>query len=324
MVFHKGHADSLALYGSTAPNHKDKYSRLNFVAVLLNICVPTLIFGTVFGVLSFWVHYAHPGICWFFVVMALLVGLSTIAFAVHTVWRRKNGEMAFDEPSWVMFLCVSCLMAWCLGLMLGQWNYHSSMLQYYQRSTLNTYADVDPAAQTGMAMMDGGMFTFSADSYILTQYAVGFKKDHVYCAAPISSVPVNQPGPLAVYDFWAVGVDCCSGEPGDFACGFVSGKESTGHNIVRLTGGPRAVDDAEIPWFALAAQQAEAYYNIKMSHPIFVRNDVDPLAYDTTLRDKGTKRFCFYLFLYFGFQLLIVGGALILFCKAYHHNLDFS
>merc|ERR1719337_607917 len=88
------------------------------------------------------------------------------------------------------------------------------MLPYYRVQNLGMYTDLNPANQLGGAVMDAGLITFSPGSYILTQFAIGFKKDETYCAAPVTSIPLNQGGHLAVYDFWVVGTNCCSGEPG--------------------------------------------------------------------------------------------------------------
>ena len=66
-------------------------------------------------------------------------------------------------------------------------------------------------------LIDAGVATSKAGSYIDTSKAIAFKQTDTYCAAPVASGKV----PLVTYDFWATGVNCCSGEPGDFHCGEV-------------------------------------------------------------------------------------------------------
>lgn len=303
----------LASYGSPgnakAANFEVPFGRvrrrMNVVAVCLCLLMPSAIFMAVFGILSFHVHFAHPGLCWFMVVMALIATAVCGLVALQTA-RRRKADGNVREPTWLIFLFMSCLLAWVLAVPLGLWNYRSCMLPHYNLVTLNTYNNVDPGAVSGSGVMDAGRLSFKAGSYIDTTKAIGFKKVDTYCVAPVTSTNTT----LATYDFWATGVNCCSGQPGDFHCGETGGK-------LELGGGNRVLSDAEIPWLTLATQQAEAFYHLKVGHAIFFKNVADPLGEESAQMDAGVKFFCLWSLLFFGIQLFLVLMTLVVFSRAY-------
>lgn len=302
----------------------ERPSKINIVAVVVSMVIPVVYFGVVFALMSFHTRYAHPGMCTFFVTIAFLVVLVMVCFAFAS-WRRKQaGDIRVAEPSWLVFICISVAVAWTMGLLLGQWNYGSCMLPHYKTVTLNTYTNVNPASVLGAGVMDGGRFSFQPGTYVLKQYAIGFKKDRIYCAAPMTLVPLDQPGHLAVYDFWAVGIDCCDGTPGDFHCGAPGGKDGGGgdDSQLQVAGGSRVLDEEVIPWFLLASQQAESYYKIKANHPIFLTNSVDPLHEETDELERGVKFFMVSVLLFFGLQLSATILWLISFARKFHHPLS--
>ena len=59
-------------------------------------------------------------------------------------------------------------------------------------------------------------------------------------------------GTLESYDFWAVGLNCCSSNTGDYRCGEFSNPAAQS--------GLRLMDQREADFFRLAVQQAEASY----------------------------------------------------------------
>jgi len=260
--------------------------RMNVVSVIATLLMPVLIFMTVFGLLSFHLHYANPGLCWFFVVVALLVVAVCGGVAWQTLQKRKAAQ---QSETWVLFLFGTSLVAWALALILGLYNYRTVMLPHYNVVTLNTYTNVDPGEIAGTGVMDAGRLSFKEGTFIDTSKAIGFKKVDTYCIAPVTSTKT----PLLTYDFWAAGKNCCSGAPGDFHCG-----ELNGH--LQLGGGERILNDEEIPWLALAAQQAEAFYHIRVGHAIFFKNVADPLGEESTQMDGGVKFFCLWSLLFFG------------------------
>jgi len=92
--------------------------------------------------------------------------------------------------------------------------------------------------------------------------AMAFKNIDTYCVAPITSTPfANKSAKLDTYDFWAVGVNCCSGVASDFRCGEFNNPAA--HSGLRL------MDEKDRSYFRVAVQQAEAAYNLQATHPLF-------------------------------------------------------
>lgn len=275
--------------------------RINIVSVCACLFVPWILFMVVFSLLSFSWRYEYPGLCWFAVIATLLMVAFLGVFALQAV-RKKAGSR---EPTWLVFLFASCLLAWIGAFGLGLWNYGSNMLPYYNIVTLNTYTNVDPGQIAGTGVMDAGRLSFKAGSFIDTKKAIGFKNVDTYCVAPVTSTKT----PLLTYDFWAVGVNCCSGEPGDFHCGEYDG-------TLQLGGGDRVLDSSSIKWFTLATQQAESLYHLRVGHAIFFKNVADPLGKESTGMDNGVKFFFFWSLIVFGLQLFTVTVLVAMFSQS--------
>jgi len=132
---------------------------------------------------------------------------------------------------------------------------------------------------------------------------MGFKNLETYCVAPI----VIGDQPLARYDFWAVGLNCCSGNSGDFHCGEFSNPSAQA--------GLRLMNDDDRAFYRLAVQQAEATYTIEATHPIFFQWMQDPLSELASYQDDGMKLYFYSVFAFFGLQLFLVAFAVVFFSK---------
>ncbi|CAK0877934.1 unnamed protein product, partial [Prorocentrum cordatum] len=206
-------------YGYSAPfaeqfsgNHAEKAPfrpgmrrRLNGTAVCISVLAPWLLFTVVLGLLSFPVHYNNPGAVYLAVVLCF-AAVAWVAFYAY-IHRTTRSHSPEHEPSWLFFLTLSLALAWMLGIAMGYLNYITNTLPYQQMTHLNSYSDVDPGLMRGAQLMDAGSVMFAEGSMLDLNKSMGFKNQEVYCVAPI----VKGSGERATYDFWAIGIDCCSG-----------------------------------------------------------------------------------------------------------------
>merc|ERR1719291_400342 len=151
--------------------------------------------------------------------------------------------------------------------------------------------------------MDAGTVMFTESSYLNLNKSMGFKNQEVYCVAPIVQGAAEQ----ATYDFWAVGMDCCSGGKNDFNCD--SAKNPRVHGALRL------IPSAERAFYRLAVQQAEATYKIRAQHPLFFYWVEDPIAKINAWQTAASRNFLTGMFSYLIAQAFIIAAATLSFSK---------
>lgn len=273
-----------------------KRRRMNLVAICLNIFLPWFLFCTLYACLSFTFHYQHPTAAWGLVFLGFLVSLVMAFLALRAKARDR-------DPMWYTFGALACFIATCLAAFFGDMNFWYNMQPFYDIENLNTYPSVNPAREKGQQLMDAGRVYFADGTTLDMQKAMGFKNLDIYCAAPI----VNGQEQLASYDFWAVGINCCSGVSSDFRCGEF--------NNPHARSGLRLMRDDQRPFFRLAVQQAEAAYNIKATHPLFFYWMQDPVAEMNSYRDDGFKYYLLGIFTHFAWNLFCVVCAVVGFSK---------
>lgn len=291
-----------ASWGAKPFTLRGQKRRMNVVAILQNLLLPWAIFVVVYGTMSFSLHYETPGFCYFIVGCGLAVVVGCAMLAANAMQKKIRG-VADREPSWFVFLAMTALVAWVAAVIFGDMNFTYNLQPFYDIQNLNTYPSIDPSRMRGLQLMDAGRIFFASGSRLDLAKSMGFRNLDLYCVAPIT---VGQ-STLSSYDFWAVGMNCCSGNQADFHCGEF--------NNPRARGGLRLMRDDQRAFYRLAVQQAEAAYNIRAVHPLFFHWMQDPVAEVQSYQDAGFKYFLLGIFTHLAFQLFCVATATIAFSK---------
>lgn len=242
-----------------------KRFRLNVTGICLNVLAPWLLFTFLLHLMSFKTHYARPYYCF---GLFGLVSAGAIGMGIAGVIVERNSY----EGNWYKFTTLAFILAVVVGFVGGNYIYWTYSFFYYTFEGLETYPHVDPSKEVGQNLMDAGTVYFAEGTAPNPMLSWHFESDaayhgpHTYCVAPIAK---GGPGPGGTYDFWAIGMDCCSASASDFRCGeFDSG---TARSALRQ------LDPYTRPMFALAVQQATAVYGLKVKHPLFFTWTTDPL-----------------------------------------------
>jgi len=285
-----------ALKGTANVFSQGKRRRMNLVAICVNIFLPWFVFSAIYATLSFSFHYQHPTAAW------LVFGLGVVAiFISFVMWYQAYKQK--QDPTWYKFSMAMLTLAVVMAGVVGDANFWYNMQPFYDIENLNTYPNVNPAKEKGQQLMDAGRVYFANDARLDDKYAMGFKNLDLYCVAPI----VVGSDQLASYDFWAVGLNCCSGVASDFRCGEF--------NNPHARSGLRLMRDDQRPFFRLAVQQAEAAYSIKATHPLFFYWMQDPVAEMNSYRDDGFKYYLLGIFSFFALNLFSVVCAVVGFSR---------
>lgn len=282
--------------------------RLNIVAASIGVFMPWLLFSLVYAMLSFSMHYRSPTGCLVIVtVIGLALGGWFVLSAAAIIRRKTTTENVSeaDDPSWHIFYAVTGLFALLAAVYVGDRNFWVNLQPYYDTLALNSYVDVDPAVATGEELMDAGRVMFAAGAHPDTHRSVGFKNMDTYCAAPITG-GVSGDAPLANYDFWAVGTNCCEG--GSFTC-------SEYGILGPPRGGLRIVRDEDRSFYRLAVNQAESIYHITARHPLFFHFVDSPDGHVDAMRRNGFKYYLVGMIVHFVFQFGLVSATCYWFHK---------
>jgi len=285
---------------------RSQRQRMNLVSIFQCFLIPWSLFCLMHAVMSFQVHYARPYLCYTLCGCGLLAVIVSGGFAIASTVSKLRAEQ-FRQPNWHWFLFLTMVVAWVLGIILGGLNFWTNMQPYYNYRNLNHYHLVNPATTRGQQLMDAGRVYFTNMTRLDLRRAMGFRNLDTYCVAPITIQGANTLLPLASYDFWAVGLGCCSGNAADFHCGDY--KNPKAHHGLRL------LRDDQRSFFRLAVQQAESAYGIKATHPLFFYWNEDNDAEMDTFRDEGYKYFLIGMLAHFAWQLLSVTLAVAGFAR---------
>jgi len=197
------------------------------------------------------------------------------------------------------FVFTMCVIAWTIAFFSGTYNFKTNFEPYYDVTSLNKYPHVDPSVYLGQQFMDAGQIEFVAGSHLDLRKSYGFKNGHTYCIAPIVAPKFQGSSKnMDNYDFWAVGLDCCSGHTNDFHCGaYASTKANKGLRLMR---------DDDRNFYRLAVKEATASFGLTANYPIFMYWMEDPEAEIQAHFDHGMFDFIWSIVIFNIFAFLAV------------------
>lgn len=254
------------------------------------------------------IHYWNNTVSWIICILVLIIvwcGCCTPS------WDCIRGGASTTKSRLFAFALFSCTLAWVAGFLYGDDTFNSYFAPYYDIDNLNTYPSVDPSKYRGAQLMDAGQIDFVPGSRLDLQKSFGFKNGDIYCVAPIvgpaqnTTKGGNASNTLDHYDFWAVGLNCCSGHVADFHCG-----EYTNPNAHK---GLRLMRDDLRGYFRLAVEEAIAVYHIQAPHPVFMYWMEMPSDEIQAYLDDGWKSLLHGILGFFAVQVALTAVAVIFF-----------
>lgn len=270
-----------SLYGtleaqSEAQDNSGQHANVSITLALTTVLLPLAIFAVVHATLSFQLHYHQ----WETACLIVLICLALVVLCGMLAARaRKNKAAKPQSVKFTNILFCTGLLAWVIAVILGNVNFFCTALSYYKITGRNMYPSVDPSITSGQTVMDAGRLLFTSSTHLDVSLSMGHRNNKMYCVAPV--VIANQSS--LWYDFWAVGVDCCSSQRGSFKCGEYDNPAA--HS------GLSWEDNKQFAYFQLAVQQAQAAFNITSKHPIFIRWMENPVAFIHAKYDASVSYF---------------------------------
>lgn len=246
--------------------------------------------------------------CWLLVLTGLLFVVATSKLAYDSATKERVDKAG--DPSWFVFLAVTSFVAWLFGVVLGDINYFYNTEPYYDLRNLNNYREIDPSRSPGQQFMDAGRISFTSGTRLDVEKAMAFRNVDIYCVAPIINNQSGSYGNASLYDFWAVGLNCCNGKPGyfsEFSCGEFSNP--------RALSGLRVMRESHRTFYRLAVEQAQAAFSLNARHPIFLYWVQDPQSELAAYLDEGWRYYLFGISSAFCVMLSLVLIAVVCFAK---------
>lgn len=227
------------------------------------VLVPPFVFTLVSVLLCFRVRFTFPR-------GAIAASSFALIPAVGAVWLARKAVKRGEDARWYKLAACLFVLAYITACLSGELIYWYFAQPFFLLDSLKTYQDINPSEVDGSRLMDAGTVHFSKGARLATDMAMSYTSWDIYCVAPITNyrgLP-SQGSQLAVYDLWAVGVNCCTSGEADFKCGE--------YDNIEARAGLRQVSAEQRSYFRLAVQQAEAAYGIEATHPVFFYWVQDP------------------------------------------------
>lgn len=181
---------------------------------------------------------------------------------------KSSRKQLFHWGWWPLVALTFCAIGVTCGLLQGHMIWATYLKRYYHIESLRSYSGIDPSVVPGRQIMDAGTVEFAQHVNIDRDHSGCFLNEgQTYCVAPIvhggqltDGFGVDSPR-FGSYDYFAVGVGCCSCETNDFRCGQWRNPAANG--------GIRSTDEVSRPFFVLAAEAWAAANQKTSSSPIF-------------------------------------------------------
>jgi hypothetical protein len=168
---------------------------------------------------------------------------------------------------WPVTTLIFSLVGFFLAAGLG-WTWWQLYLEpHYELGNYQIYRDVDPTFVTGERLQDAGLVDFSLGVSVDRGHGGCFVGGgHTYCIAPIVQGGLLHEGlggspRSGSYDYFAIGMDCCTCPNQDFRCGE--------WNNAYARGGIRSINKQQRPYFRLAVEDWIASHHRLSTHPLF-------------------------------------------------------
>jgi len=285
-------------------SRRNQRHRMNIVPVYQCLFLPWLLYCAIFALMSSSANFYRPYLCY---ALLAIAALGVLALGWTPLKILLGRAPTTSGTNWYGFFFVTMAIALVLGAVFGNLNFSTTMIKYYEYENLDIFTEASPLFSKGEQLMDAGRVMFGNNSVLDTRRSMGFKNMDTYCVAPISIVQSGVTMPLQTYDFWAVGLNCCSSNAADFSCGEYANQQA--HSGLRFLG------DSQRDFFRLAVQEATAAYGIKAEHPLFFYWVQDPTAEMDSFKQEGYKYFLIGMLSHFAWQSLCVGLAIAAFAK---------
>mmetsp|Transcript_34708 Transcript_34708/g.73897 ORF Transcript_34708/g.73897 Transcript_34708/m.73897 type:complete len:392 (+) Transcript_34708:80-1255(+) len=228
-----------------------------FLLCFASLCVPQLPLAIGLGCIGW-------GIAAFRSTAAVVMICSIV---VGKFQKRIHRRALTYFSWWPLWNCLVVLLSASGGTSFGHFQWFSELKPYREVKGLQSYKDVNPAVVPGVQIQDAGLVEFS-DGVDIDRAKGGcfVGGGHTYCVAPILYSGALHTGlgntpTFGSYDYFAVGVDCCSCPNQDFRCGEWKNPLANG--------GIRSLDFRSRPFFRLAVDDWSATFMKEAKDPLF-------------------------------------------------------
>jgi len=286
---------------------------INWMPLLLATFLPWFLFLFVYRAVFSRIHYNKPQLSLLCVLFAFLVCLYATYKARHKAKKAAEQHAHHREKMYAAgtvffwkYFAISFWVATFSAWLLGDLNFWFYMQPYYDIENLAAYVDVNPSEHKfasgeivptrGKRYLDAGIVYFKDDVTLDQTKAMSFRNGDLYCVAPLISKTCKE---NCGYDFWAIGLNCCSDSAADFRCGEYANS--------RAKSGLRLMKDDQRPMYRMAVVAAEGVHKITSTHPLFFYYMEDPKSEILSYQERGYSQFLIWMFIFFFGNITAVG-----------------